>query len=330
MSGGMAASNQQTPRVGLKAIWTEVSTLPHVARKIYTRQLVERAFINIVRAPMTSLLTLFTTSFALFVFAIFVVAVQQFRAGLVSSQRDVPVTVYLKEAVSEDQARALAVQYQRDAGVASARVVDKKMALEEFRSALAEQRSLLDGLDERNPLPISIEVKFASDVVHEEAARKFANVHGDEAAVEFISYSHSMAEQLSAFLSALRLGGALAIVVILVMTAFIMMNTIKLALYAHREEIEIMRLVGATDAYIRTPYLIEGVLQGLAGAVVSMLVLGMAGAGVNHMLAASDVIHNLVPNLTFLTIPLVLLVLSVGAAVGFVGSYLAVRKFSVD
>lgn len=330
MSGAMTAPSAHTQRVGLKTIWAEVTTLPQVNKKIYARQLVERAFINIVRAPMTSFLTLVTTSFALFVFSVFLVIVQQFRAGLVSSQRDVPVTVYLKEAVTDEQARAIAVRFQRESGVASAVVVDKKSALENFRSSLGEQRALLDGLDERNPLPVSIEVKFAPHVIHEEAAKKFANTHRDEADVEFISYSQVVAQQLGAFLSALRLGGAIAIVVILVMTAFIMMNTIKLALYAHREEIEIMRLVGATDAYIRTPYLIEGVLQGICGALVSIIVLSLAGAAINGLLATSEIVAAMLPQLSLVSMPLVFLVICVGAAVGFAGSYLAVRKFSVD
>lgn len=316
--------------VGLKGIWRDIAGLPTVTRSTMMLHLGQQALTNVRRSVLTSLLTLVTISFALFFFAVFLLLMQNVRSALTSTQQEFGVTVYLRDTVSADEARALASRMRQGQGVTQVRVVDKATALSEFRVALGEQAAILDGLEVRNPLPQSVEVSFDTNAVSEETYSKFVNTFGADPGIEYVQYSRGFMQQLASLVRLFRLAGSVALALMLLVTGFIIANTIKLALFAHREEIEIMRLVGATDAYIRTPYLIEGAIQGVLGAALSVIALYLGFSLIDSLLAESQLVSMLVPSLHFLSFGAVFLILLVGILVGLGGSFFAVRKFSVD
>jgi cell division transport system permease protein len=295
--------------------------LQHIART---------TFQNMTRAPLTTVLTFVTMTFALFLLAGFLLFMQQLRTSLTGNRGEIPVTFYLYERATDDQARGLAAQLRQEPSVASVRLIDKQTALQEFRKSLGSEQAVLDGLETRNPLPISLEVMLSKSVNAEEAAPKLSNSYRDNPLVEFVQYRQNLVEQLGALLEALRLGGGLALGLMLLVTGFIIANTIKLALFAHREEIEIMRLVGATDRQIHLPYLIEGSLQGASGAFGALLSLNAVVAALNSLVQASPVVGMLVPEVSGVDLKVGSLILLVGLGVGLAGSYASVRKFLVD
>lgn len=323
-------ATEQSERLGLKTIWARRDSLKFMNSYGRVFHVVRTTLYNIARAPLTTVLSFITMSFALFLLAAFILGIQHLRTSLAVSREDIPVSLYLFERTTDDQARGLAAQLRQEPSVASVRVVDKKTALQEFRKSLGAEQSVLDGLDERNPLPISLEVNLVKGINADEAAPKLANTYRVHPLVEFVQYSQSLAEQLGALLEALRLGGSLALALMLVVTGFIIANTIKLALYAHREEIEIMRLVGATDRQIRLPYLLEGGVQGLAGAIGALLSLQLSISVLNAIVRSSPAVSLLLPAIGGADFKVVLLILLIGIGVGLAGSYVAVRKFLVD
>ena len=147
---------------------------------------------------------------------------------------------------------------------------DKAKALKNFRALLGDDASMLEGLEQENPLPASLDMQAVSaeqaESLFEEVSERF---RGDSA-VESVRYSRGGVQQLKKILSVVRGAGIVGIVFLLIITGFIIANTIRLALYGHRMEIEIMQLVGARRAAIMAPYVIEGLVQGLLGAVVAI------------------------------------------------------------
>ena len=144
--------------------------------------------------------------------------------------------------------------------------------------------------------------------------------------VDDVDYGREWLDRLEALARALRAAGAGATALVLGAAILVVANTIRLAVYARRDEIEIMKLVGATDGYVRLPFLLEGALQGLAGAGLALLGLWavqqwlLPRAAVAFSFAAGAAIP-------ILHAPEALSLLAFGAAVGLVGSYLAVARF---
>lgn len=331
MSRDPARKKQTAPSAaGLKAIWESASGLPKLSRGGMFQHLAGRALSNVARAPLTSLVTTITIAIALFVLAAFILVVENVRHSVVSTQQDLITSLYLKDEASEAAARQLVQEISQRSEVESARLITKDAALKQFRSALGEQSFLLEGLEQSNPLPLTIEVRFRAQTSASETFESFAAHFRPHPLVEYVQYSQGLMRQVAAVVHAVRWGGAFAILLMLVVTGFIISNTIKLALYSHREEIEIMRLVGATDWFVRAPYMIEGVLQGLLGGLVGLIVLYCSFLGLRSLLLQSQLLKLVLPDLVFLSWPWCLTVLITGVVVGLGGSFLSVRRFSLE
>ena len=315
---------------GLKVIWASASGLPKLSRWGMFQHLVGRALSNVVRSPLTSLLTTVTIAIALFVLAAFILGVENLKNSVASTQQDLTTSLYLKDEVTEQSAQQLIQEITKLPEIESARLISKDQALQQFRSALGEQSFILEGLEKNNPLPLTIEVRFRAASAGEGIFDRFAARYQPNPAVEYVQYSQGLMRQVGAVVHTVRRGGAAAIFIMLLVTGFIISNTIKLALYSHREEIEIMRLVGATDWFVRAPYLIEGFVQGLLGSIVGLIVLYISYLGLCGMISQSQLLQLVVPNLAFLSFPWSVLVVLIGAAVGLGGSFLSVRRFSLE
>src|SRR5207237_10573145 len=152
---------------------------------------------------------------------------------------------------------------------ASVRYVDRTQALQRLRTELGDLGSALDGLPE-NPLPPSVEVTPAGSPGPTEV-RALAGRMGKLSHVVEVDYGREWLDRIEALGRAMRNFGTGALALVLAAALLVVANTIRLAVYARRDEIEIMKLVGATDAYVRTPFLLEGMLQGLAGAMLAVV-----------------------------------------------------------
>jgi cell division transport system permease protein len=152
------------------------------------------------------------------------------------------------------------------------RFISRKAGLEELRAQMPGQASLFEGLKE-NPLPDAYELRLSNKVQDiagiEALARRLASIP----AVQDVEYGQQWLEQAARALEVIRLTGLVLGVLFFAATAFIVGNTIRLVIYSRRDEIEIMRLVGATDRFICTPFYFLGLLQGATGGLVGLVIL---------------------------------------------------------
>jgi len=287
-------------------------------------RLVRRAAVNLWRAPLPSLVSVLTIALALFLGASFAVGLLSARRLLQGWGAEPSVTLYLDRATTDEEAKALAGRIGETEQTQSVRYVDRAQALQRLRTELGDLGSALDGLPE-NPLPPSVEVVPAGSPGPNEV-RALASRLGKLSHVVEVDYGREWLDRIEALGRAMRNFGSGALALVLTAALLVVANTIRLAVYARRDEIEIMKLVGATNAYVRTPFLLEGMLQGLAGALLAMVGLELvqrlvipraaaafsfaAGAAAPHLAAA---------HLGILA--------GAGAVVGLLGSYLAVARF---
>lgn len=234
------------------------------------------------------------------------------------------VSAYLEDAVGEARGRDLARQVAAWPGVGRVTYVSKTEALARFRAALAGQAVLLEALP-GNPLPASIEVALAPELRTAEGIRDLAGSLRGLAGVSDVEYGREEAERLAALLGVVRLAG-LAIALVLALAAtLIVASTVRLGLYARQDEVEVLRLVGATERFVRAPFLIEGGLQGLAGASLALGLAALAHRVARPSLAALG--DFLAPAAAgFLPAETVAAVAGAGMLLGLAGSWLSVRR----
>jgi cell division transport system permease protein len=247
------------------------------------------------------------------------VAYVEEKVEIVADLRDVPGS----EAVLVVQAQALAVEVAAMPEVSDVRYVSKDEALARFQARLRERGQVdLTGYLDRNPLPASLEVSLV-DPRDYQAVVDLLSSHDE--VVEEVVEVQQLVDRLTSVTDVLRTGGLVVLVVVGFVVLFIIVNTIRLAVVARREEIEIMRLVGASDAFIRWPFIFEGAFVGLLGAGVTILILSLAAGPVGEMMFGFFRVLPL--ELGTLARDIVLLVVGTGLGVGVVGSWLSVRSY---
>lgn len=287
-------------------------------------RLSRRAAMNLWRAPLPSLVSVLTIGLALFLGAMFVLGLLAARSLLTSWGAQASVTAYLDRSTTDEAARALARKIATENPTLSVVYVDRTQAMKRLRTDLGDLAGALDGLSQ-NPLPPSLEITPRS-ALPPAGVRVLAAEVGRAPGVEEVEYGREWLDKLEALARGLRVFGAGALFAVLGAALLVVANTIRLAVYARRDEIEIMKLVGATDGYVRAPFLLEGALQGLVGAALALA----AVMAVQHWLlpratqAFAFASGTVAPDLRALH---ALSLLGLGALVGLFGSWLAVGRF---
>jgi cell division transport system permease protein len=243
-------------------------------------------------------------------------------------EQKVEVVADLKDvAGAEDalvvHAAATAAEISQMPAVQSVTFVSKTAALDQFRARLQERGEPdLTSFVDRNPLPASLEVKLVDP-------RQFGgvveNLRSRDRVVERVVEVQQYVDRLSTVTSVLRTGGVVILVLVGFVVLFIIVNTIRLAVVARREEIEIMRLVGASDAFIRWPFIFEGAFVGLLGAGLTMAILAALAGPVGDFMAQFFLVLPL--QLGYLGRDVAIVVVGVGLGVGVLGSWLSVRSY---
>ena len=317
-------------KFGLDKIWAEGAQFQPLTRIEMAVQLSQLAWKSVAANPLTASLTLLTLSVVLSIFGAFVLVLQNVSVGVSSTGSGVSLRLFVHDGIASGELEQLKLEVAARPGVKSVRVISKEGALDEFRRSLGDDASLLDGLEGENPLPGSIEVTFSSSEQVSAAVEEFAKFYRTHRLVQHLQYSKSLAGQFSDLLRLVRVGGIVAILMMLAVTAFVVATTIRLAMYAHRQEIQIMRLVGATIRFIRAPFLIEGIAEGLLGALVALAVIGVGYRTVAEAISGSEIGSAFGVKLQFLPLGWICIFLLLGPLLGLLGSYLAVRRFSEE
>jgi len=240
---------------------------------------------------------------------------------------EVEMTVYLAEGQGQAQAEGLLAAVRASHPGVEARAVSPAEALQRLGAQLGDLGAALEGLPD-NPLDWSVELRLPRPDRSPEALASLASELRALPSVSGVDYGEQAVARLEGLRRALRWGGLLLLLVVAGVTVVVVSATLQLAIYARREEIEIQKLVGATDGFVKAPFLIEGALQGLAGA--GLAGVGLWGAERLGAPRAAELAAFLVgpAGLPPLASPWVLLQLALaGLLLGLAGSFVAVGRF---
>ena len=245
-------------------------------------------------------------------------------AGLQFTEQKVEVVGYLQPNAQPNQIEALQVQLEAMPEVASVTYIDREAALQRFRDSMAAQgREDLTRYLDSNPLYASLEVKLVDPT----EVRAVGDALRADPNIRNVINIEDLVDRVLTVTSLLRTAGTVVLVIVGIIVLFIIVNTIRLAVVARAEEIEIMRLVGASDAFIRWPFVFEGAFVGLLGALLALGVLAAVADPVSGFMV--DFFRVLPLQFGSLTRDLVALVLGAGLGLGVLGSWVSVRTYLI-
>lgn len=283
---------------------------------------IREVFISLRRNNWMSVASIGTVAVSLFIFGMFLMMVMNMNKLAENMESQVQINVYLLDKVDREQARDIEKDLKEIEGVESVGFVTKDEAMERFKDRLGDQKTLLDALDETNPLPDSFEVTVTNPDLVKPAAEKMEKIDG----VECAKYGQDVMEHLFEITRLLRIFGFTLMLVLAFATLFIISNTIRLTVFARRKEIAIMKYVGATDWFIRWPFVMEGMVLGLFGSIIAAMVLRTAYTAMAEKVYETLAFFPLIPEQPFLTYITIVVVIS-GMVVGAIGSAVSIKKF---
>ncbi|HEU0054637.1 MAG TPA: permease-like cell division protein FtsX [Longimicrobium sp.] len=267
------------------------------------------------RSPLLTMLSVVAIGFALFVVGLFGLTAFNIAQAIRKVEARVEIVAYLGDATTEAQRTLAEQEIGRVPGVAKVRYVSKVEALATARAEMDEFREVFADL-EQNPLPASFEITLAEDSRTPQAAQRVARRVQAYDFVEDVRYGREWLDKIYLLRriaggAATVIGGAFALV-----AAIIIATAVRIAVFARREEIAIMRLVGATDGFVQRPFILEGLITGLLG--------GALAAGLTY--AAYSILSATMFRIEWVPGEWIFLVMVVGTVFGFLSSMVAVRR----
>lgn len=279
-------------------------------------------FRSLRRNRFMAVASVLTVALSMFILGLFLCVILNINHMAAYLESQVEMSVYLKDGLTTPQVMTVGSKLKALPGLSEIKFTNKDQAMENFRAQMGDQKGLLDAVN-GNPLPASYQITFTTP----EQLRDAADVVSSYREVDAVQYGQDIIEQLYKVARIIRVGGVVIILFLAGAELFIISNTIRLTVFARRREIQIMKYVGATNGFIRWPFLFEGMVIGAIGSGIAALILWQGYKLVlNEMTAAGLVFVPLISLWPF-TLYLAGMLLLAGIAIGATGSCISLRKY---
>ena len=286
------------------------------------RYALEEAFASLWRGRQSGLLSIATIALALFVLGAFLNVTSNLEQLGTEWSSAAEMSVYLSDQVTPAERSAIELILTPGTVVAAREYVSKSDALARFKRTFADLASAADSLGD-NPLPASYEVKLRTGPGVEASVDQLGAALRQAAGVADVRYDRQWLTRLLSVITVIGGVGLVLGTVLTIAAALTVANVVRLALYARRDELDIMQLVGAPQAYIRGPFVMEGVLQGGLGALVALVALGVVFVGVRTRYLAPMASAINLSSVHFLPLDVCVFLVAGGMMVGCLGGLVA-------
>ena len=287
------------------------------------RYFFEEALVSLWRSRLVTTVSVGTMAISLFVFGTFLIAASNLSSAVSAWSRKIQVTFYLQDAVLPHDRESLEARLQGDPAVAAVEYVSREQAVERFKRLFHDLATLPEDLGE-SPFPAALEVTLNAGRDAPRDVQRIVAAYGNLPGVEEVQYDLLWVQRLFTAIRLTRWAGGLLGGILVLASVFTISNVVRLTAYARQDEIDIMRLVGATQGYVKGPFVVEGMLQGGLGGLVAIGLLWVAfHTLVRDALAGSDLLGRAV---VFLPPDLCASIVVGGMLVGIVGGYLSLRR----
>jgi cell division transport system permease protein len=290
------------------------------------RYFFQRTMFSMRQNPLLCSATIGTVAIALMLLAFFTLIVLNIQNLAREWSRDIQVVVYLDQVPSEQKLQEWMDEIKQYPDIEHINYVSQQQAFDRFHTRLGQNSDLLEGLMPEI-LPASLEISLAESARSRRGTERLIELLKSNSDFHNFRYGQEWLDRYDAFIFLLKLTGTMAGGFLIFATLFIISNTIKLTIYARRDELEIMGLIGATPMFIKTPFMAEGALQGAIGATIALggchiLYYFFLKNGLAALLTTATV-----ENIQFLPLGYQGGIILLGLFLGLVGSLLPLRKF---
>lgn len=290
------------------------------------KYIVKEGFVNSYRNKLMSLASVCIIAATLFIFGIlylFMISINQNASSLNSK---LEILVYCNYQLEDSQVDVIENVIKSDANVQSYTKITKDVALNNYKATLGKDGSLLDGMDP-SFLPVTFKVKLTDNSLSKQFMDKYQNHYG----VDKVKYSQKVVDLFSKINYWVRLITAILITVLVIVSLFIISNTIKLTVFARRREINIMKYIGATDWFIRWPFIVEGVIIGLFGGLIAFVLTSYLYNMISNKITVAflGITQDLIKFVSINDVGTQLagIFALIGISVGAIGSLISIRKY---
>lgn len=291
----------------------KLSTSEYFIKEVYT---------SFKRNIWMTLASIFTVVLSLFILGFFSIVILNLNKMADTLESQVQISVYLKDDLSQEEIDETKETLSKIEGLQDIKFITREEAIENFKERLGDQQFLLDALDDTNPLPDS----FSLTVTSPQQVKTIADTAAALDSVESASYSQDIINHLFNLTHLIRLIGVALIILLTGAAIFIISNTIRLTVFARRKEIAIMKYVGATDWFIRWPFLLEGICLGFIGGGLATIFLYIVYNQVTQEIYEAMAFFPLIPQHPFIDY-ISLAILVAGIIIGALGSTISLKRF---
>ena len=288
--------------------------------------LLREAVANVLTNRTTTVVAVATTAFTFACVGVFLLLYVNLKTMASSLEQDIQVMVYLQDDLTEQTRSEIEQQLKADRAVGALTFVSKERALSDFQAQFPAESRLLQGLGQ-NPLPASFVITLAPESRSSDAMRRWAKRTQLIPGVSQVQYNQEWVEALAGIVRYIEVAAIIVGVILSAASVTIIANTIRLALYSRREEIEILGLIGASTTFIRVPYLLEGAALGLCGSALSLVILKAGFELFRHQIHSATRFLGVDALLTFFSFDMCLVLMLVGLFLGCAGSFLSLLRF---
>ncbi len=284
----------------------------------------KHAFLSIMNNRLINLISMGTISISLLLFGSFMLLSVNLNNWIREWGESLSMSVYIEDSINKMTKRSIESRLSHLPGAEMKRFISKEQAMVHLKEALGAQAGLLGGLD-INPLPASYEIVIKDVKDYQIDPKKLKESLEKLEGVEEVQYTEQWVERFEGLIYILKLVGLIIGGFLCIAVLFITTNTIKLNIYSRRDEIEIYKLVGATDWFVKIPFLIEGAIQGILSGLFSLLVLFF----VYSFFSAKTVHFFQLPTLGIIFLPneYSVFLISLSLILGLSGAFIAIGRF---
>ncbi|MBP9856004.1 MAG: ABC transporter permease [Candidatus Pacebacteria bacterium] len=298
---------------------------------VKARRVIQSGFNNFWRSPAVSLASVFTMLVTLFVIGALLLSNAFLNATLQTIQDQVDISVTFNPDAAETDVLALKESLTLLPEVTEVEYLSREQELASFRERHQDNSLIIQSLEEvGNPFGARLNIKAANPSQYETIAGFLEARGGEEGSsqlIDKVSFKKDVVDKLLRVINSTQRVGFAVTLVLVIISILVTINTISLAIYTSREEISVMRLVGASALYVRGPFMVEGVIAGLIAAIGAVILLYPATIWVRNattnVYGGINLVAYYVDNFT----QIFLILLGSGILLGVIASYLAVRKY---
>ena len=290
------------------------------------RYIFKEGVVNTYRNILMSLASIMIVIATLIVYGFFLLIALNLEMNI-SVLKDQPqLEVFCNVELDDNQVKLVEEAVKNNSKVAKYEMVTKEEAFEKLKTRFGENSILLDGYDE-SILPVSFIINLKDPSQSEDVVKEFENMSG----VHEVSFHQKTIDMISKVTYWMRFISGFMIVILLIISVFIISNTIKITVFARRKEINIMKFIGATDWFIRWPFVVEGVIIGIMGAMIAFIISGFGYNALESRFSKDLISLNLslfkMMGISEVWIQLLLFYSVIGVIVGAIGSFLSIRRY---